>query len=405
MKNHFVTSIGKLVLTGFLILINQPAMADSWSDLFQSQSLVEETAARMGPTAQSALDSFKQEVQSNSYENTLKLCEGYRRAARLGPTSYHGQWMYSDEESFGVWANIYKEGLMVLGSSIGGVKREFIDEKHFNYEELGSSGPDKWKSMAARVGHEFFHSAYTLYFVNSMGFAAGAMHCLEVDDPRYITRGMNYFMYTILAMDLAGSFTAELVTGAMIKKLLLTTAGRIIVWPFKAMVNILKNRVFQATAMIWVAFDLPHAIEKHNERQQELIEAKEGLQERLGSPSLLLAASDYNLYGLRLSNAYEVFLPTFQQDMSLHNGDPKCLKILNFENALNEQTSHDLYDDTELRICKRMYQTTLQFIRVYWTEDGANFYENFESEDPSDKLKILVDRFYPLIKGLYPLNI
>ncbi|MCB0348291.1 MAG: hypothetical protein KDD37_05620 [Bdellovibrionales bacterium] len=109
------------------------------------------------------LKAYKETVEKEAYKTTLQLCEGYRRAAGMGPHPYHGRYMFSLDEAGAAWGKVIAEGTMHSFSAIGGLKADYIEIANVGFFDFES----------------WFNSMYTKFLINSDGFLKGAVHCLN----------------------------------------------------------------------------------------------------------------------------------------------------------------------------------------------------------------------------------
>jgi len=150
----------------------------------------EQRASSFGGDGLARLTAFKAEVERGAFSQTMKLCEGYRRARGMGPSGYHGAYVYSTEESLGEWAKVAREGLIQPFSAMFGLKADYL----------------AFNNVSLFAFHSWFRSLYSLYLINSMGFLQASMHCLNTMDQREI----NLFASAIVAVDLESTLVSEL---------------------------------------------------------------------------------------------------------------------------------------------------------------------------------------------------
>lgn len=168
-------------------MISLSAGADRSSDL---DALVRQTESRID--AQYAdLIAYRRQVEAGAYDETMRLCAGYRRLRGLGPGVVAGDWRS--------WARIFKEGIDQPFSAVDGLKGEFIGATQLRIWNL-----DSW-----------FRSVHTLYLIHSDGFKAAAGQCLGSVPPREI----DWFARAIINADVAGSLASGLVSGAGLAQL------------------------------------------------------------------------------------------------------------------------------------------------------------------------------------------
>lgn len=187
------------------------------------------------------LQAFKQQVEQEAYAVTLRLCEGYRRVMMYGPPKYHGKYMYSKTEALLPWIQLYKEGLFVVGSAVLGNKRTYNDLYPWKYKNSELSLGSRAEGVMMRITHELFISNYMLFLIESLGYVQAAVHCLDTTN----TRELNKFTKAIIAVDFAGTATTDIVTGALIGKVIRGAVG----WglfPFRWINKTLSQRIAQA---------------------------------------------------------------------------------------------------------------------------------------------------------------
>jgi hypothetical protein len=165
-----------------------------------------------GMNNQEALDRlevYRKDVESTAFTTTLQLCEGYRRAAGMGPHPYHGRYMYSEADATLAWFKVISHGTMNSFSSINGLKADYIEVKN-----LGLFDFDGW-----------FNSVHSIFLINSSGFLKGAMHCLDTIDEVEINKLAAAIIIAdqeaTLAVELGLSFSAGkvlMVLGKVISK-------------------------------------------------------------------------------------------------------------------------------------------------------------------------------------------
>lgn len=167
---NFLRPQSKVILSILIFYFtSQTAMAmDQRIEKFISS--VESEVKVYGDEVLNELQAYRLEVEKNAYVNTLKLCEGYRRAKGLGPHPSHGQYMFSADEAASAWGKVLKEGAAQPFSAVFGLKADFLEKGHYGYFDFKS----------------WFQSMHTMFFINSSGFLAGAMHCLNTMDQREI---------------------------------------------------------------------------------------------------------------------------------------------------------------------------------------------------------------------------
>ncbi len=175
----------------------------------------EKVAKEFGDEVLQALYDYRKEVEKNAYQNTLQLCEGYRRAKGLGPHPAHGKYMFSANDAASAWGKIIVEGAKQPISGTFGQKADFL-----HYGRYGMFSWDSW-----------FQSMYTMYLVNSFGFLGGAVHCLGTIDESEIQK----FALAIVDVDIAASS--------------ITIAGGLIVTFF--IPELLFPKIVQATKFVF----------------------------------------------------------------------------------------------------------------------------------------------------------
>lgn len=200
-------------------------------------------ALAMGDEAVQRLIAFRSQVETGAKVETLKLCEGYRRARGLGPSNYHGKYVFPLSESIAAWAQVFGAGLAQPFSTVGGLKSDYLAVNRINILAF-----DSW-----------FHSLYSLYLVHSMGFLDGAMHCLNTMDQREI----NLFAAAIIAADMEASLATEvgmfwsgdMVLGAIIK------ATSYVLIPARYVMRLLNLRLEKAHLIFGAAIVVPIAVD------------------------------------------------------------------------------------------------------------------------------------------------
>lgn len=110
-----------------------------------------------------SLADFKLSVEKAAYQTTLKLCEGYRQAQRLGPHPYHGRYMFSVSENLNAWVQVASSGAyQPISGRLGlkGIANELNTQRMTDFSY-------------------WFGSMRTLYLINSDGFLKASVHCLN----------------------------------------------------------------------------------------------------------------------------------------------------------------------------------------------------------------------------------
>ncbi len=184
-KEIIIQTIRKAALAAFLVLL--PLTSFGYEhDLGLFISEIEQEVKSFDDEIHQKLYDYRMEVEKTSYDTTLKLCEGYRRAEDLsklmikaklpialkglapkptGPAKYHGKYMYTAIQAGNEWRKVAYQGAKQSISNIGGLKANYIDAKNIGFFEFES----------------WFDSLHAMYLVNSTGFLMGAMHCLEMN--------------------------------------------------------------------------------------------------------------------------------------------------------------------------------------------------------------------------------
>jgi hypothetical protein len=184
---------------------------------------------------------FRQNVEKNAYQDTLKLCEGYRRARGLGPSAFHGSYMFSLDESLAAWAHVLGAGLWQPVSGMFGLKADYATLHRLKMLSLES----------------WFGSVYALYLVHSLGFLQGAMHCLDSMDQREI----NLFAAAIVAADYEASLATQIAASwpsARVTSFLIKSTSYI--WsPIRYLMRLLNLRLTKAHLIFGAAIVVPIA--------------------------------------------------------------------------------------------------------------------------------------------------
>jgi hypothetical protein len=197
-----------------LVFLNANANAFEKSiQAFVSQQ--EAVTQSFGDPVLSSLYQYRKAVEKDAYQNTLQLCEGYRRARGLGPHPAHGKYMFSAEDAASAWSKVLVEGAKQPLSGMFGLKSDYL--------EYGQYGMRDWSS--------WFQSMYTMYLVNSFGFLGGAVHCLGTMDQKEIEK----LALAIINVDIAATSV--------------TTAGGLLVSFF--IPEILFPKIVQATGFVF----------------------------------------------------------------------------------------------------------------------------------------------------------
>lgn len=274
-------------------------------------STIEDQVREFDDEVLTNLYTYRREVEAQAYTNTLKLCEGYRRAKGWGPHPYHGKYMFTEEEAMEQWARVMFEGAKHPLSAINGIKAEYIAAQNIGFFDF----------------YNWFGSMYSLYLVNSLGFLGAAMHCLDTMNQGDI----NDFAATILIVDYEMSLVSETA--------LFWTSGKILsviakstrwVWnPIGKMMSSAAARIGKPRLMIagivigGIGADNFMHFMKDREEYLRIME------ELLEQESKIDFTQERKARFLLLDKAYKVVAPLAEREKTLRTQNPECPQCTN----------------------------------------------------------------------------
>jgi hypothetical protein len=206
-RSHFLFKV-TMSLCVFISAICTPALAFE-EPLNSFVTRFEADIQEFDDEALQRLHDFRQRVEAEAYETTLRLCEGYRRVKGIidphgrqsGPSDYHGQYVYSEAEALRAWSQVLYHGAAQPITAMGGLKSHYLSGNNIGIWDLRS----------------WFGSLYSMYLVNSFGFLGAAVHCLQTMDQQTI----NNFAATILIVDYQMSLATHVIALERISALIL----------------------------------------------------------------------------------------------------------------------------------------------------------------------------------------
>ena len=206
-----------------------------------TEAVEKETKKRFNDEALQNLYEYRQIVQKNAYADTMRLCSAYRQAVNMGPPAYHEhlsspyymnhsstevrKWAQNITRQYGealssslqAWMRLAYEGGAQPFSAMFGMKADYIEKTNTGFFEMRS----------------WFQSLYALFLINSLGFTAGASHCLGSLNENEINRFASAIMIFDSEASLAGHaltfWTGGVIINYLIKavRLPLRSAGQI----------------------------------------------------------------------------------------------------------------------------------------------------------------------------------
>lgn len=236
------------------------AFAQQMHELDPIVMLKEGEALAAGDEVAQSLISFEKHVEEEAYDDTMKLCEGYRAAWGLAPS--HGSYgsVYSQSESLAVWAKVFAYGLGTPFSAIRGVKKDYINTYKLKMWS--------WQSWLG--------SLYAIYLIRSWGFLRAAVHCLGTMDQREI----HLFASAIVAADYESTLGGMVGLAALpwtVSRVLsaLQGASRFVLFPAQNLLNLAKRRVSKTQLILGGAIVLPVAADEFHRRMELAEKTKE----------------------------------------------------------------------------------------------------------------------------------
>ena len=205
-------NISKIYLFLSFICFTAQASAQGYLENFSSLTKVVEDSLSFDDEVLQALYNYRSEIRKNAYSITMRLCPVYRLAVGKGLPDYHKKmrkseyvnhphpqvqaWVQNMNDRYGEdvsqslqeWVRLVYEGGVQPFSSLFGMKADYLEVTHHSLLEFRS----------------WFYSLYTLYLVDSLGFVAGAMHCLDTVDNSEINRFAQALLIVDSEMSLAG---------------------------------------------------------------------------------------------------------------------------------------------------------------------------------------------------------
>lgn len=143
-------------------------------------SVLEEEATSQGDEVVKKLVAFKKAVESSAYQDTILLCEGYRRVTFKGSLEKGGH-RHGAVSSLLAWNAFTTHGLSQPFTAMGGLKSEYLFSANVSLF--------KWES--------WFDSLYVTYLVQSSGFSNGVKDCFGADSDKEIQT----FVKTLFSVD------------------------------------------------------------------------------------------------------------------------------------------------------------------------------------------------------------
>ena len=185
------------------------------------------------------LEAYRGVVEKAAYRDTIKLCEGYRRTFKLGPSPYFGEFQHSRKYTRIAWLKLAKEGALQSFSVIFGLKADYNTEK-----------------MSPAISYDaWFNSLYQILLLNSPGYRQASNHCFPGTSTDAKTN-REKFARAIILVDNGGTAVSSFVGGGAVFKIvtkalkpLLKPLGKVLAKPMSWTAALFTKRV-RRTALV-----------------------------------------------------------------------------------------------------------------------------------------------------------
>lgn len=365
---------------------------------------------------------YRVKIRESAYAVTMQLCAGYRTAVGYGMPEYHENmrkpyytnhsdpevrlWAGRINEEYGkavssslqAWMKlVYEGGAQPFSVIFGGLKSDYLAKRNTGLFEFES----------------WFHSLYSLFLLDSLGFLQGAVHCLGTHDKSEIDR----FAAAVMIVDSEAGLAGHLITfwtGAVILKYIWLAAR----WTFRPvgkMTKIYRQR-FTKAVDDWLSYR-PSAAAVQTRRQLPL------LTQTLKYLSLSGIAGASGLYVYHLidekNQTQSGVMEEMRSDLAQERHWGQVGRAVLFSQAV--QVFFPLYrkfkkgeiNEAECWECLDVFDPFYQFLdenfdKETWSLIEQDYLQLKEKEEIVDyRLQNyfnLLDRFLPILEGFYSEN-
>lgn len=307
---------------------------------------------------------YKNQIEKDAYVITSKLCEGYRRAHKMGPPSYHSKYVWPKSESLGAWANLLKKGLNQPFSAMGGIKSDLL-----YVNNIGFFSPESW-----------IISAYSLILINSWGFLQSAVHCLETTNKAKLKK----FASAIIDFDAYASVPSHaigFIAGGKVVELILRSSRFLLTFAFRSLVSrfsltippsYIKGTIYSAVA--GAGFYAAYKLKKMSDIEDVLVDLMNESEETMH-------LNKVNRLRYLLSDSSYKLLSAFQKEQKLRE-----------KNKVTKEQLENLYIDFEDSV-KSFTEEDIKIME----EDYQDLLNN-NQDNQNDKLIYLYKNTLPAVK-------
>ena len=410
----------------FIILFSMFSVQADYGYLETMSSFVkqaeEETKKHFGDEVLQKLYEYRLKVQEEAYSTTLRLCAGYRMAVGYGLPDYHKKIQNSyyskhPNEEVRVWANkineeygemvssslqewlklVYEGGVQPF-SAMFGLKSDYLAKKNAGLFEFES----------------WFHSLYSLFLLNSLGFLQAAVHCLGTMDKSEIDR----FASTVMIFDSEASLVSHFITfwtGAVVLKYI-WTATRWVFRPVGKMTRIYSRRFARSIDEFLIHRTSPLALYTRSFLQSvSQVSPRVFKYTALSGTAGAVGLYVYHLIDERVQ-AQNDLMEEIRKDMSKERNWDQVRRAILFSRAvevffpLYQDFRKGDFDGVDCWECLDTFQPFYHFLEENFNEetwflieeDYVQLKEKVEVMDDRQKnYFLLLDNFLPLLEGFY----